>query len=254
VSHEHAASPLVVAPSGADRPRDANDDMILRERAEAGDAATAYRLARRIDECSSHRPSTDAAIAQDVVDLYAQHDEPPRIIGVTIEPDEMLAMHTRAQRELDALCVGHVAGTIARDSRRSEAFRLIEAAAVAGHAAAQVQYIEAAFGEYAHGRAAYRAAEEILRRRNQALAYLESARAAGNRGALLALAISHTEDGVFPRDDAVAAAHRLAYLRAGGERLPAALLQRLAMALQQRVEREAWERVEADADRLAAEP
>jgi hypothetical protein len=47
-----------------------------------------------------------------------------RIIGAAIEPDEMFAMHARAQRELDALCLGHAAGTSAQGPRLGGAFRL----------------------------------------------------------------------------------------------------------------------------------
>lgn len=236
----------------------------LRAMAEAGDGRAAYRLAKIRKYCSNWEPmSLDkmrriyqlSAVKQRKVD-------PEHPLGsfeeFRVRFDDALKRSTRPVEELCAPL-----GDIPKQDFRQRYLQWLQMAAAAGNTEAMVEYAHVVVPHYAwlDGPDAARTtqplarADDIIRYRDQAVAYLEKALATGEPRALLEYARQYHEGSLFPPDPVRAYAYVLAWKYSGISNSPIYGTSGMALisVLQKRLTEAQTRQARAMADRILME-
>lgn len=190
----------------------------LEQRALQGDDAAALRLGEIHLTCPGWTPMPDGVFDQALARLLA-HRPDAKLDGLPVADPRTLDWVLQEKRRIDALCEG-TAGM--PPTARAQGERWIALAAGRGNAEARLAYADMAFREFADAAEMLERADEVARRRDRALAWLNALERAGDARVLAARAKAHRW-GVLPRDRVRALAYWLAYrATAAGRALPPA--------------------------------
>lgn len=181
----------------------------LARRAQGGDDAAAAELGSLLATCANYLGGTAQAMEELVVSGMAAGVDAPHLGGKPIAPELLVLLLQSSLSEVEARCRG-APGQMADDSQRS-ALDYLQHGADAGHVDAMVDYARYAFQDFSGADDMIVRADEVLRRKRRAAAYLEQAVARGNAAALQLRAEIRSRGGVLPRDDDAAYADAYAF-------------------------------------------
>ncbi|WP_257385544.1 hypothetical protein, partial [Tahibacter caeni] len=176
-----AAAPATTAAADASSDRFAG----LERRAAAGDADAAAELGGLLGVCWRHSKGSAKQIEETVISGMAAGVDPPRIAGTPAPPELVILLLQQAQPELEQRCAGLDRERLWKDRTRAPA--LLERAADAGRVEAMLDYAQYAFVGYNGPRHMLMDADEVVRRKQKARAYLRQALGRGDARALFLL-------------------------------------------------------------------
>lgn len=192
----------------------------LERRAQGGDDAAAAELGSLLATCVNYFGGTAQDMEDIVVSGMASGVEAPLLGGKPISPELLVLLLQSSLRDVETRCRG-APGQIADDQKRT-ALDYLQRGADAGHVDAMVDFARFAFQDFADGDEMILHAEEVLRRKRRAAAYLETAVARGSAEALQLRSEIRSRGGVLPRNSVAAYADAYAFsLTAEGRAWPA---------------------------------
>lgn len=191
----------------------------LEQRAGRGDEAAAAELGSLLANCVNYVGGTAQEMEDLVVSGMASGADAPQLGGKPMSAELLVLLLQSSLRELETRCRG-APGQVRQDEQRA-ALDYLQRGADAGHVDAMVDYARYAFQDFSGGDDMIVHADEVLRRKRLAAAYLEQAVARGAADALQLRSEIRSRGGVLPRDSVAAYADAYAFsLTAEGRAWP----------------------------------
>lgn len=181
----------------------------LERRAAGGDDAAAAELGSLLATCVNYTGGTAEEMEDLVVSGMASGVEAPQLGGKPMTAELLVLLLQSSLREFEARCRG-APGLVKEDEKRA-ALDYLQRGADAGHVEAMIDYARYAFQDFSGGENMIVQADEVLRRKRLAAAYLEQAVARGAADALQLRAEIRSRGGVLPRDSVAAYADAYAF-------------------------------------------
>jgi len=222
----------------------------LEQRAAAGDADAAAELGGLFVLCRHYQARSAEELEDDVISGMADGEEPPRIAGTPASPELVTLIVQQSQSELDRRCSGIDAGKLRwEDAARAPA--LLERAADAGRVQAMLDYARYAFADYGDTEQLLADADEVIRRKEKARAFLRQALRRGEAQALLLLGDAYASGPLEKIDPARAYAYMSAFFESpAAQDWPPRLREGYLQALAQRLDTTQIARARADGEQI----